>query len=210
MPGILLKKRPLSRYLKDYKHSQTHCSQCGKLLDRMALVFRGKIINKEAIARMDQPIDDAVWQNVQHELTALCRFCSEISCNSHPSYFDIMAFKQYLFEQTEMSHSTIREYVVRLRRLDEMLVARNYQRTNSPTVPTISASLTICLARRTTTTALRCANTISISPGSAATGDFPRPLAGICGSPVIKDDYSSSHLLNLSVIRCRYSIPWGK
>ena len=46
MPGILLKKRPLSRYLKDYKHSQTHCSQCGKLLDRMALVFRGKIINK--------------------------------------------------------------------------------------------------------------------------------------------------------------------
>lgn len=126
MPGILLKKRPLSRYLKDYKHSQTHCSQCGKLLDRMALVFRGKIINKEAIARMDQPIDDAVWQNVQHELTALCRFCSEISCNSHPSYFDIMAFKQYLFEQTEMSHSTIREYVVRLRQLDEMLVARNY------------------------------------------------------------------------------------
>lgn len=126
MPGILLKKRPLSRYLKDYKHSQTHCSQCGKLLDRMALVFRGKIINKEAIARMDQPIDDAVWQNVQHELTALCRFCSEISCNSHPSYFDIMAFKQYLIEQTEMSHSTIREYVVRLRRLDEMLVARNY------------------------------------------------------------------------------------
>ena len=37
-----------------------------------------------------------------------------------------MAFKQYLFEQTEMSHSTIREYVVRLRRLDEMLVERNY------------------------------------------------------------------------------------
>jgi FliZ protein len=37
-----------------------------------------------------------------------------------------MAFKQYLFEQTEMNHSTIREYVVRLRRLDEMLVAHNY------------------------------------------------------------------------------------
>ncbi len=58
MPGKQLKKRPLSRYLKDYKHSQTHCSQCEKVLDRMALVFRGKIINKEAIARMDQPIDD--------------------------------------------------------------------------------------------------------------------------------------------------------
>ncbi|AHG22073.1 flagellar biosynthesis protein FliZ [Chania multitudinisentens RB-25] len=126
MPGLLLKKRPLSRYLKDYKHSQTHCFQCGKLLDRMALVFRGKVINKEAIARMDQPIDDDVWLNVQNELVALCRFCSEIAYNSNPSYFDIMAFKQYLFGQTEMSHSTIREYVVRLRRLDEMLVAHNY------------------------------------------------------------------------------------
>ncbi|AVJ18163.1 flagella biosynthesis regulatory protein FliZ [Serratia sp. JUb9] len=126
MSGTVLKKRPLSRYVKDYKHTQTHCGQCGKQLDRMALVFRGKIINKEAIARMDQPIDEQVWQSVQQELTALCRFCSEISCNSHPSYFDIMAFKQYLFEQTEMSHSTVREYVVRLRRLDEMLCARNY------------------------------------------------------------------------------------
>lgn len=60
MSGILSKKRPLSRYLKDYKHSQTHCSQCGKLLDRIMLVFRGKIINKNAIMRMDQPIDDAI------------------------------------------------------------------------------------------------------------------------------------------------------
>ena len=51
MPGKQLKKRPLSRYLKDYKHSQTHCSQCEKVLDRMALVFRGKIINKEAFDR---------------------------------------------------------------------------------------------------------------------------------------------------------------
>jgi len=126
MSATMIKKRPLSRYLKDFKHSQSHCSQCGKQLDRMALVFRGKIINKEAIARMDQPIDDQVWQTVETELTALCRFCSEISCNSQPSYFDIMSFKQYLFEQTEMSHSTVREYVVRLRRLDEMLVARNY------------------------------------------------------------------------------------
>ena len=48
-----LKTRPLSRYLKDFKHSQTQCSQCSKELDRMALVFRGQIINKEAIAKMD-------------------------------------------------------------------------------------------------------------------------------------------------------------
>ncbi|MHA7846434.1 flagella biosynthesis regulatory protein FliZ [Serratia sp. D1N4] len=126
MPGITSKKRPLSRYLKDYKHSQTHCSQCAKALERIALVFRGKIISKETIARMDQQIDEQVWCNLQRELTALCRFCSEIAYNSDPSYFDIVAFKQYLFEQTEMSHSTIREYVVRLRRLDEMLAAHNY------------------------------------------------------------------------------------
>ena len=190
MPGILLKKRPLSRYLKDYKHSQTHCSQCGKLLDRMALVFRGKIINKEAIARMDQPIDDAVWQNVQHELTALCRFCSEISCNSHPSYFDIMAFKQYLFEQTEMSHSTIREYVVRLRRLDEMLVARNYPADKFASSASHQRIIDDLPTAAHTTTALRCANTISISPGSAVTETFPGRWAGACCFPVIKDDYS--------------------
>ena len=28
-----LKRRPLSRYLKDFKHSQTHCAHCRKLLD---------------------------------------------------------------------------------------------------------------------------------------------------------------------------------
>lgn len=123
-----MKKRPLSRYLKDFKLGQSQCSQCGKELDRMALVFRGQIINKEAIAKMDQLIDDQLWVKLQQELTALCRFCSEISCNSHPEYFDIKAFKQYLFEQTEMNHSTVREYVVRLRRLDEMLTACNYPR----------------------------------------------------------------------------------
>ncbi|ATZ11866.1 flagella biosynthesis regulatory protein FliZ [Erwinia amylovora] len=121
-----IRTRPLSRYLKDYKHSQIHCCHCAKVLDRMALVFRGQIINKEAIARMDQPVDERVWSNLQLELTALCRFCSDIYCNTNATYFDIMAFKQYLFEQTEMSHSTIREYVVRLRRLDGMLSARNF------------------------------------------------------------------------------------
>ncbi len=120
--------RPLSRYLKDYKHGQSNCSHCGKTLDRMALVFRGQIINKEAIARMDQLIDDHIWLKLQPELSAFCRFCSDIYCNAQPNYFAIMAFKQYLFKQTEMSHSTIREYVVRLRRLDEMLSAKNFPR----------------------------------------------------------------------------------
>lgn len=122
------KTRPLSRYLKDYKHTQTNCSQCGKDLDRMALVFRGQVINKDAIAKMDEPIDEALWEDLHKELTALCRFCSEISFNSSSIYFDIVAFKQYLFKQTEMNHSTVREYVVRLRRLDEILSSSNYPR----------------------------------------------------------------------------------
>lgn len=122
----ITKMRPLSRYLKDYKNSQSHCSHCGKVLERMVLVFRGQIINKEAIARLDKLIDIPAWVKIQNGLTALCRFCSDIYCNSHTHYFDIMAFKQYLFEQTEMNPSSIREYVIRLRRLDDMLVARNF------------------------------------------------------------------------------------
>ncbi|CAK9884903.1 MAG: Regulator of sigma S factor FliZ [Candidatus Erwinia impunctatus] len=120
------KIRPLSRYLKDFKHSQSKCAQCGKILDRMALVYQGKIINKEAIAGMDQPMDDATWPSVEKDLLALCRFCSDIFCNSHTRYFDVMGFKQYLFTQTDMNHSTVREYVVRVRRFDEMQVTDGY------------------------------------------------------------------------------------
>ncbi|MGP1924157.1 MAG: flagella biosynthesis regulatory protein FliZ [Arsenophonus sp. NEOnobi-MAG3] len=115
------KKRPLSRYIKDYKHSQIHCAQCNKTLDRISLVFNDQILNKEAISAMTEMVDGKTWAELQHRFTALCRFCSEIYCNSDAGYFDIMSFKQYLFKETEMSHSTVREYVVRLRRLDELL-----------------------------------------------------------------------------------------
>lgn len=53
------KRRPLSRYLKDFKHSQTHCAHCYKLLDRITLVRRGQIVNKIAIARLDMLLDAA-------------------------------------------------------------------------------------------------------------------------------------------------------
>lgn len=56
------KRRPLSRYLKDFKHSQTHCAHCHKLLDRITLVRRGKIVNKIAISQLDMLLDDAAWQ----------------------------------------------------------------------------------------------------------------------------------------------------
>lgn len=53
-----LKRRPLSRYLKDFKHSQTHCAHCRKLLDRITLVRDGKIVNKIEISRTDTLLDE--------------------------------------------------------------------------------------------------------------------------------------------------------
>ena len=53
-----LKRRPLSRYLKDFKHSQTHCAHCRKLLDRITLVRDGKIVNKIEISRLDMLLDE--------------------------------------------------------------------------------------------------------------------------------------------------------
>ena len=55
------KRRPLSRYLKDFKHSQTHCAHCKKLLDRITLVRRGEIVNKIAISRLDTLMDEAAY-----------------------------------------------------------------------------------------------------------------------------------------------------
>ncbi|XTZ39944.1 flagella biosynthesis regulatory protein FliZ [Salmonella enterica] len=122
------KRRPLSRYLKDFKHSQTHCAHCHKLLDRITLVRRGEIVNKIAISRLDTLLDEAAWQQEQKEWVALCRFCGDLHCKEQSDFFDIIGFKQYLFEQTEMSHGTVREYVVRLRRLGNHLTELNISR----------------------------------------------------------------------------------
>ncbi len=59
------KRRPLSRYLKDFKHSQTHCAHCHKLLDRITLVRRGKIVNKIAISQLDMLLDDAAGSGAE-------------------------------------------------------------------------------------------------------------------------------------------------
>ncbi|EPD6701174.1 flagella biosynthesis regulatory protein FliZ [Cronobacter dublinensis] len=118
------KRRPLSRYLKDFKHSQTHCAHCHKLLDRITLVHRGEIVNKVAIASLDTLLDEATWELEKQDWVALCRFCGDLHCKEQSNFFDIIGFKQYLFEQTDMSHGTIREYVVRLRRLGAHLTQR--------------------------------------------------------------------------------------
>ncbi|ACY84960.1 flagella biosynthesis regulatory protein FliZ [Edwardsiella piscicida] len=114
-------RRPLSRYLKDFKHAQCYCSHCGRPLDRISLVLDGTLLNRARQAQMERLIDDAGWAALQQGLLALCRFCSDVYCHAQCSRFDIMGFKQYLCEQTDMRHSSIREYVVRLRRLDELL-----------------------------------------------------------------------------------------
>ena len=116
------KRRPLSRYLKDFKHSQTHCAHCNKLLDRITLVRRGEIVNKIAISRLDTLMDEAAWLEEQKEWVALCRFCGDLHCKEQSDFFDIIGFKQYLLEQTDMSAGTVREYVVRLRRLGNHFV----------------------------------------------------------------------------------------
>ena len=123
------KKRPLSRYLKDFKHGQSRCAHCEKILDRMTLVRDGDIVNKIAISRLDTPIDDEQWQQERDRWMALCRFCGDLHCRARSGPFDIVGFKQYLFECTEMSSGTVREYVVRLRRLGERLTKDSIQPT---------------------------------------------------------------------------------
>ncbi|EHM45981.1 MAG: flagella biosynthesis regulatory protein FliZ [Yokenella regensburgei] len=123
-----VKRRPLSRYLKDFKHSQTHCAHCHKLLDRITLVRRGEIVNKIAISRLDILINEEEWQLERPDWVALCRFCGDLYCKEQSDYFDIIGFKQYLFEQTDMSPGTVREYVVRLRRLGNHLSSLNVSR----------------------------------------------------------------------------------
>ncbi|WP_312946418.1 flagella biosynthesis regulatory protein FliZ [Superficieibacter sp.] len=123
-----VKRRPLSRYLKDFKHSQTHCAHCQKLLDRITLVRAGEIVNKIAISRLDTLIDDETWQREQQNWVALCRFCGDLHCKTQSDYFDILGFKQYLFDHTDMSHGTVREYVVRLRRLGAHLNEQHISR----------------------------------------------------------------------------------
>ncbi len=61
-----LKRRPLSRHLKDFKHSQTHCAHCRQLLDRITLVRDGKIVNKIEISRLDMLLDEHGWQKEQN------------------------------------------------------------------------------------------------------------------------------------------------
>ena len=84
-------------------------------------------MNKIAISRLDTLMDEAARRRAK-EWVALCRFCGDLHCKEQSDFFDIIGFKQFLFEQTEMSHGTVREYVVRLRRPGQHLTMQNISR----------------------------------------------------------------------------------
>lgn len=159
-----LKRRPLSRYLKDFKHSQTHCAHCRKLLDRITLVRDGKIVNKIEISRLDMLLDENGWQTEQKSWAALCRFCGDLHCKTQSDFFDIIGFKQFLFEQTEMSPGTVREYVVRLRRLGIIYTSKIFPSISCRTVSLMKSSPRGCPPPAPTITASRYGsiNTISV------------------------------------------------
>lgn len=119
-----LKRRPLSRYLKDFKHSQTHCAHCRKLLDRITLVRDGKIVNKIEISAWTCCLMKMAGKwNKNHG-----RHCADsavIYIAKRRVIFSILSALSNFFEQTEMSPGTVREYVVRLRRLGNHLHEQN-------------------------------------------------------------------------------------
>lgn len=118
-------KQPLNYYIIKFKQEQTHCAQCHKELGRIMLVLNEKIVTKDMIMEMKEYIDESMWLELRDKLLALCRFCREIYCYRPTYFFELHSFKQYLFLQTGMQHSTVREYVTRLRRIDESVLALN-------------------------------------------------------------------------------------
>jgi flagellar regulatory protein FliZ len=103
-------------------------------------------------------MDEAAWLEEQKEWVALCRFCGDLHCKEQSDFFDIIGFKQFLFEQTEMSHGTVREYVVRLRRLGQHLTVNNISRDLLKPVIWMKIWSRGCLRPAPTTTGLRCAS----------------------------------------------------
>lgn len=94
-----LKRRPLSRYLKDFKHSQTHCAHCRKLLDRITLVRDGKIVNKIEISRLDMLLDENGWQVEQKSWAALCRFCGDLHCKTQSDFSILSALSNFFLSK---------------------------------------------------------------------------------------------------------------
>ncbi|HHR6503286.1 TPA: flagella biosynthesis regulatory protein FliZ [Providencia alcalifaciens] len=86
----------------------------------------GVAIHKEDISHLSQRLSEEEWHVLQTtRLKALCRFCRELYTPPLPVFFDFVGFQQYLLVDLSMKPSTVREYVLRLRRIDTLLVTLN-------------------------------------------------------------------------------------
>lgn len=116
----------LSRYIRDYKYGQHHCSSCGNELSRIRLLLSGKLITNKDINQLDHPVTSEEWQIFMTRLEPVCRFCSTVSNGPQPVLFDIQAFKEALLADRGLCLATVREYVMRIRRLDQVLTRQGF------------------------------------------------------------------------------------
>ncbi len=122
----------LSRYIRDYKYAQHQCCSCGNELSRVRLLLSGRLISHKDIMQMDRPVTSEEWQLFMARLEPVCRFCSTVSNSRQPALFDIQGFKQCLLEDSCLCLATVREYVMRLRRLDMTLSDQGFVATQLP------------------------------------------------------------------------------
>lgn len=111
------------------KREHTHCPYCDVLLTRASVILDGQPLTKKMIEKMSQPIHQQDWLIFKSRLTVLCRFCCERHAQPEPVYFDLVSFQHYLRSHALMKPSAIREYLVRLRRIDNDLISVNFTQT---------------------------------------------------------------------------------
>lgn len=120
------KIRTLRQYVIDFKREQHRCTCCQAKLNRVSLMLDGVAIHKEDISHLSQRLSEEEWHVLQTtRLKVLCRFCCELYTPPLPVFFDLLGFQQYLLVDLSMKPSSVREYVLRLRRIDTLLVTRN-------------------------------------------------------------------------------------
>ena len=120
------KIRTLRQYVIDFKREPHRCTCCQAKLNRVSLMLDGVAIHKEDISHLSQRLSEEEWHVLQTtRLKVLCRFCRELYTPPLPVFFDLVGFQQYLLVDLSMKPSSVREYVLRLRRIDTLLVTLN-------------------------------------------------------------------------------------
>ncbi|CAB5573351.1 MULTISPECIES: hypothetical protein [Providencia] len=120
------KIRTLRQYLIEFKDQPHRCSCCQVKLNRVSLMLDGVAINKEDISHLSQQLNVEEWHTLQTtRLKVLCRFCRELHTPPLSVFFDLVGFQHYLLVDLSMKPSSVREYVLRLRRIDTLLVTLN-------------------------------------------------------------------------------------